>query len=249
MAKRKKKDDGHIDETWLIPYADMLTLLLALFIVLFAASNVDAQKFQKISASFNDAFKGGIGIMDQPFPVQPENPDLLETEEKKHLNQQSDLNELEEQIQTYIESNNLNDNLTTSLTSEGLLITILNDAFFASGSAKVTGETDRLAHELGSALATKTPHDVIISGHTDNLPINNAEFDSNWHLSVIRAVNFMKILLENDQLNPEYFSAKGYGEFKPIASNDTPENRQKNRRVEVLILPNEPTETERQVNY
>ena len=88
------------------------------------------------------------------------------------------------------------------------------------------------------------PRHIIISGHTDNVPIHNAQFASNWELSVMRAVNFMKVLLENPNLDPRWFSAKGYGEFKPVAPNNTPEGRMKNRRVEILILPK--TEASRQ---
>lgn len=247
VAKKKKKHDEHVDESWLIPYADMLTLLLALFIVLFAASNVDAKKFEQISASFNAALSGGTGVMEYPLPVQPADPDVSETEEKSGgQTEQEELQTLQEKIENYVEKNNLNENLSTKLTDEGLLITIMNDAFFPSGSAEVTGETERLAREISTTLTTKMPHHVIISGHTDDRPIKNAQFESNWHLSVMRAVNFMKVLLENNKLNPEHFSAKGFGEYKPVAPNDTTENRQMNRRVEVLILPNNIT-TEAQV--
>ena len=96
-----------------------------------------------------------------------------------------------------------------------------------------------LAREISELLVMNPPRNIIVSGHTDNVPIRNSQFDSNWHLSVMRAVNFMKILLENDDLDPRSFSAKGFGEFEPIASNATAEGRMKNRRVEILILPNE----------
>lgn len=81
------------------------------------------------------------------------------------------------------------------------------------------------------------PRNIIVSGHTDNVPISNADYDSNWHLSVMRAVNFMKLLLENEKLDPRAFSAKGFGEYNPVADNATEAGQQKNRRVEILILP------------
>jgi chemotaxis protein MotB len=92
---------------------------------------------------------------------------------------------------------------------------------------------------MSELLVMDPPRNIIVSGHTDNVPINNSEYDSNWHLSVMRAVNFMKILTDNKKLDPKAFSAKGFGEFTPVSSNDTNEGRQENRRVEVLILPNE----------
>ena len=81
------------------------------------------------------------------------------------------------------------------------------------------------------------PRSIVVTGHTDNVPIHNAEYASNWELSVMRAINFMKVLLANQNLQPELFTAKGYGEFQPIATNETTEGRAKNRRVEVLIQP------------
>lgn len=113
---------------------------------------------------------------------------------------------------------------------------------FDSGRADVREEDIAVAKEISDLLVTDPPHNVIISGHTDNVPIRNSNFSSNWELSVMRAVNFMKIILENEQLDPRMFSAKGFGEFQPIASNDTEEGKAKNRRVEVLILPNGKTD-------
>ena len=104
---------------------------------------------------------------------------------------------------------------------------------FNSGSADVRPEDLNIAKEISRLLEMDVPRSIIISGHTDNVPIKNANFESNWELSVMRAINFMKILLENTQL----FSAKGHGEFQSIASNATEAGRAQNRRVEILILP------------
>ena len=95
-----------------------------------------------------------------------------------------------------------------------------------------------MAKEVAKLLYTDPPHQVVVAGHADDRPISSAEYASNWELSVARAVNFMKILLENEDLDPTLFSAKGYGEYKPIVPNTSEENRAKNRRVEVLITPN-----------
>ncbi|PMC35251.1 flagellar motor protein MotB [Bacillus sp. UMB0899] len=250
MAKKKKHKhhDEHVDESWLVPYADLLTLLLALFIVLFAMSSVDAQKFQQIARSLNAAFTGGTSVLEYPSPT-PEaqteqlNMDKEQSEEnieeaQKRIEQQN-LQKVQDKINTYIKENNLESNLQTTLTDEGLMITILNDIFFDSGSADIRSKDVHLAREISELLVMNPPRNIIVSGHTDNVPINNSDFDSNWHLSVMRAVNFMKILIENDKLDAKAFSAKGFGEYKPVASNDTKEGRQKNRRVEVLVLPYE----------
>ncbi|OAT80149.1 flagellar motor protein MotB [Bacillus sp. MKU004] len=257
MRRRKKKhDDDHMDESWLIPYADLLTLLLALFIVLYAASSVDAQKFQELSESFNEVFTGGTGIMDKHSPVEPpkksevevkasaavKSDEKAEIDEKEiarqaFLKDQEELKELQEKIKEYIKTNNLEVQFITKLTDEGLLLTIRDNVLFDSGSAVVHNTDLDVAKELSELLVMNPPRNIIISGHTDNVPIRNAEFDSNWELSVMRAVNFMKIILENEELDPQWFSAKGFGEFEPVGDNTTNEGRALNRRVEVLILP------------
>ncbi|WP_456275759.1 flagellar motor protein MotB [Bacillus sp. AK128] len=250
MSKKKKKHhhEEHVDESWLIPYADLLTLLLALFIVLFASSSVDAQKFQQMAESFSSAFNGGTGLMEYPSPLPEEQPQSANKEDAQNeenenpdfdQQEQSELKQLQEKINQYINEKQLDTRLETTLTDEGLLITILNDVFFDSGVAAVKLNEESLVKDLSTLLVSDPPRNVIISGHTDNVPINNSQFDSNWHLSVMRAVNFMKLLLENEGLDERRFSAKGFGEYSPVDTNDTSEGRAKNRRVEVLILPNE----------
>jgi chemotaxis protein MotB len=250
MRRRKKKrHEEHVDESWLLPYSDLLTLLLALFIVLFASSSIDAQKFEAMSKVFSEVFHGGTGVMQHQSPVeegetfQEETKEVTEDdkEESTHAvaykKDQEELKAIQERVNNYIEENSLEGQFATKLTSEGLLLTIRDNILFPSGSATVDRKDERIAEELSRLLEMKPPRNIIISGHTDNVPIGNANFESNWELSVMRAVNFMKLLLDNPDLDPEWFSAKGFGEFEPTASNDTAEGRAKNRRVEVLILP------------
>jgi chemotaxis protein MotB len=241
MAKRKKKnDDEHMSESWLLPYSDLLTLLLALFIVLFSMSAVDAKKFQEFAQTFNDIFQGSTGVMDYSDTIQTPVPspdgkankdDILNKKDEKELKQ------VEGRINQYIEKKHLTNKITTSLTSEGLLLRIRDNVLFDSGKATIRKEDVQMARELSNLLVMNPPHQIIISGHTDNVPIKTASFESNWELSAMRAINFMKILLENPKLDPRQFSAKGYGEYQPVADNSTPEGRAKNRRVEVLIMP------------
>lgn len=270
MAKKKHHHEEHIDETWLIPYADLLTLLLALFIVLFATSSVDAKKFETLANSLSAAFNAGSGIMQNPSPteslekstVSPDNKiadpssaegkKLYENDKEKDkdfekdgqinpvmLKELNDLKELQQKINHYIQNKNLETSLQTTLTDRGLMITILDNALFASGSAQVKPEARQLATEISRLLFTDPPRQVTIAGHTDNQPINTSQFRSNWDLSAMRAINFMKILLEsNNKLEPQRFSATGYGEYRPVATNGSNDGRAKNRRVEVLILPN-----------
>lgn len=250
--KKRKKPSDHMDESWLLPYSDLLTLLLALFIVLFSMSNIDAKKFAEFSSSFSSALSGGTGVMDNPSPIEVENPKTVGTKDagtdarnkeeaaaaKKAVKEKRELQNMQSQIDTYIEDQQLNQSLQTTLTDEGLRITILDRALFDSGSATVKPESIDLARELSDLLVSDTPRKITVAGFTDNVPIGSANFDSNWDLSAMRAINFMKIVLENPSLDPANFSAQGYGEYKPVASNDTPEGKAQNRRVEVLVQPN-----------
>ena len=246
--KRKKKHhEDHMDESWLIPYADLLTLLLALFIVLFAMSSVDAVKFQQLSKAFNDVFSGGTGVFEFQSPMpegQMESPDERKEDVEKNDEEKADaakdqmeLLAIQQKVNSYIEDKKLTDKLDTKLTDEGLLLTIRDNVLFESGRAEVRNTDVNIANEIADLLVMEPPRNIIISGHTDNVPIRTARYESNWELSVMRAVEFMKIILKNGQLDPRWFSAKGFGEFQPVATNDTAEGKARNRRVEILILP------------
>lgn len=227
MSNRRhhKKHDEHIDESWLIPYADLLTLLLALFIVLFAASTIDAQKYNALREALNAAFQGASsGIMDQDAP------DIIEFEVPRS---DQNLQELQQQLNDYIEENDLGLVLATNLHDYSLTLTIRDHVMFDSGSAIVRPEFIYVIHEIASIIEEFPVYNIVVSGHTDNVPISSSEFESNWDLSSGRALNFMKLLLQNDNIKAERFSMAGYGEYRPVASNNTAEGRALNRRVEV----------------
>ena len=238
--KKHKKHEEHIDESWLVPYADILTLLLALFIVLFASSSVDQTKLEQMSAVFNEIFTSGTGVMDNPAVVQTVNgsSSQLQSGASKYMEDQDRLKESQNRVEEFIAINELEKQFETKMTDEGLLITIRDSVLFDMGRAELKAEYATIADELSQLLMFDPPRNIVITGHTDNVPINTNEFDSNWDLSVMRAVNFMKeVVSGNEELDSKYFSVKGYGEYSPIASNDTEEGREKNRRVEVLVQP------------
>ena len=233
---KKKKHDEHIDETWLIPYSDMLTLLFALFIVLFAMSSIDAAKFKQMAVAFRSELAGGTGNKEFLSDQKPnEEKELSEAEVKQQ--EMNELKAVQKGIDKYIEENKLSSSFKTDLTEKGLKVTILENVLFDSGKADVKLESLNIAKEMSNLLVSTSPREITVSGHTDNVPIANAQFASNWELSTQRAVNFMQVLLQNKELQPEKFSAVGYGEYRSIAPNDTQEGKAKNRRVEVFILP------------
>ncbi|XEC94936.1 flagellar motor protein MotB [Paenibacillus tarimensis] len=256
MSKKHKHNDHeeHADETWLIPYADLLTLLLALFIVLYAMSSVDAKKFEELSQAFSVAFNTGSGVLDNMALIttgqqldnkdkDKRNDDGMKSKEQQQKErqelikkEQEDLEKLKRQLDQYIKSNGLTTQLETKLNHSMLMITISDNALFASGSATLKKESRELAVAIGDMLVKHPDYDIIVAGHTDNQPIRNAEFESNWELSSKRAIRFMNILLENPKLESKRFSAVAYGEFQPVDTNDSELGRAKNRRVEVSII-------------
>ena len=242
MAKKAKrhKHEEHVDESWLVPYADILTLLLALFIVLFASSSVDQDKLERMSAVFNQVFEGGTGVFDNPSPTESIDATSQDVQEavNRYAEDQKQLSETQEKVEQLIAVNELENQFQATMTDDGLLITIRDSVLFESGKADIRPEQRDVATDLGNILNFDPARNVIITGHTDNVPIANSTFDSNWELSVSRALNFLKIIINsNDELDAKYFSVKGFGEYSPIASNDTNEGRAQNRRVEVLVQP------------
>src|SRR5699024_6135349 len=215
------------------------------------------QKYKELSQVFKNEFSGGEGILeykDSPVKheeglITDEDTNKNQDNEKEHdqnkaAAEREELEVLQQKINNFIKGNNLAESLETALTDEGLLITILNDVLFNSGSAEVKADGRDIIRNISAFLHTDPPHQVVVSGHADDRPIHNVEFASNWELSVIRAVNFMGLLLVNDNLDVERISAKGFGEHQTLLTDTSEENRAKNRRVEVLILPNYDLQTE-----
>lgn len=256
--KRHEPHEEHPDESWLLPYSDLMTLLLALFITLFAMSSLDASKFQQMAAAMNAAFTGGTGVLDQnameetsgqtpksddnetpasaALPADNTQKSKESLREKLKQQEQENLEKLKRQLDSYIKNNGLSQQLATKLNQSQLSITISDNTLFASGRATVKPESRVLAKSISNILQQFPDYDIIVSGHTDNIPISNSQYESNWNLSSDRALNFMKILLLNNKLDPRKFSAIGYGQYRPVASNSTNLGRAENRRVEVSII-------------
>lgn len=240
--KRHKPHEEHASEAWLLPYSDLLTLLLALFIVLFAVSQTDQQKVTEMAQAFSSAFhSGGPSMFDQAGPNVSKSatmPDDTSAANKDYVQENQQLEDVKKTLDGYIKNNGLESELSTAMTEEGLMIRIKEQALFPSGSAELVGDSQKIGPVIASLLST-IPQRVVISGHTDNVPIATEQFPSNWELSSQRAVNFMRfVLAQNNKLQPARFSAVGNGEYKPVADNATETGRTQNRRVEVLISRN-----------
>ena len=238
--KRGKPHEEELNEAWLLPYSDLMTLLLALFIALFAMSQTDASKMQALAQAFTAAFNMGgpsffSGMGPSTAPSPPTMTNGANTADAAYMKENQDLSEAQKKLDQYIKDNNLQDQVSTELTEEGLMVRLKEKALFSSGSAVLQGDAEKIVPVIAGVLAS-LPERVTISGHTDNVPIATAQYPSNWELSSARAVSLMRGLMgAQPSLNPARFSALGYSEYRPIASNDTAEGRAQNRRVEVFI--------------
>lgn len=244
MAKKKhaKPHEEENGEAWLLPYSDLMTLLLALFIALFAISQTDQKKMTALAQAFSAAFNmGGPSFFDNAGPNVGRRSEMISDEDQgnqAYLAENQQLEELQKKMQEYIEQNNLEDQLSTQLAEEGLMIRIKERALFPSGSAQLVGQAKSIVPVVAGLLAS-IPERVVISGHTDNVPISNAQYPSNWELSSSRAMTLMKaVLAANNGLNPARFSAVGYSEYRPIADNNSEAGKAQNRRVEIFIARN-----------
>ncbi len=247
MSKKKAHHEEHVDEAWLLPYADLLTLLLALFIVMFAMSKVDKEKFEKLSEQFSIIFAGGSGNMEKDGnSVIP-----LENSGQKNNNsglsnsqiEEDKMEEIKRSIDKEINSEGYGDRVKVSISKEGLEISIQDVVLFDSGDAKVLKGVSPLLMQIAKTLSD-LDNSIKVVGHTDNRPINNGKFRSNWDLSAMRAINVMNFLIDQGKLQPKRFSIQGYGQFLPKYDNSTEDGRSKNRRVEIFLIRKYPSESE-----
>ena len=247
MTRPAGKGHGSRDR-WLVSYADFITLLFAFFVVLYSASKADLKKQQQISHSINAAFQAlGIfgnsngppgntqsaGRADQP--VLPATMVMGEHVLSPSRVQQ-DLGQIRREMEQLLSNQIAKNTVSVQMGRDGLIISLREAGFFNSGSATPRPETLPTIRLIATALG-RAPFDLRIEGHTDNIPIHNAEFDSNWELSSARATRIARLFLDLKAIPPERLSAAGYAEYHPVASNETAEGRAMNRRVDLVVLP------------
>ncbi|MFZ5352074.1 MAG: OmpA family protein [Bacillota bacterium] len=239
MARKKAPEEGKKGAPeWLATYGDMMTLLLCFFVLLFAMSSIDAQKFEALVQSLS----GAIGVLDSGSTVQlqpminsyPNDSPIEDEDEYKQAAEEEELDELKQQIEEFLEENQLQDSIVLEINERGLLVRFLDKVLFDSGKADLRPEALEIMNMVAELL-NENSRNIRIEGHTDNRPINTARFPSNWELSTQRACNVLKYLIQKNVL-PERLAPTGYADTKPIDTNDTPEGRQNNRRVDIIIL-------------
>lgn len=242
MSKKKHEHVNH--ERWLISYADFITLLFAFFVVLFSASQSDKKKAQQVEYSIHSAFQTmGIFAMASSSPnVQnaggaPNTATVMMGDDLDvSPKTMADLNKMKSQLDNLLSAEIAHKSVSVKVGRDGLIISLRAAGFFESGSAKPIPASMHTLLAIGSALAI-TPYDVRIEGHTDNVPIHNGVYQSNWELSTGRATELTQLFIENSHVVPSHLSAAGYAEFHPVASNATESGRNRNRRVDIIVLP------------
>jgi chemotaxis protein MotB len=243
MRNRRKSDRGRVShERWLVSYADFITLLFAFFVVLYAFSKADQKKQSEMAAAVNTAFKtlsvmpGEQHTTSRTSQAPEAMNAFLNAEMVSPAKARDDLEQMRHQLIQSLSKEISQQSISVEMTREGLVISLREAGFFNSGSATPRPESLPILRQIADRL-NRSPYDMRVEGHTDNVPIHTAEFESNWELSSARATHIARIFLELKAITPERLSAAGFAEFHPVASNDTAEGRAKNRRVDLVILP------------
>lgn len=235
MRKKKEHHEEHVDESWLIPYGDMLTLLLALFIVMFAMSELDKAKFKSVSEDFNVIFSGGSGVMTENGSTGFVADESKPAPTADNVVEDKKMKEVMGTLQQEIKKRGYSDNVKLNLNDEGLGISIQDVVLFNSGDARVLKEVEPLLLQI-SSMIHKLDNNVKVVGHTDNIPISNEKFHSNWELSAMRAINVMNFMADAGGIDPGKLSIEAYAEHMPKYDNSTEEGRARNRRVEIFVV-------------
>lgn len=266
MARKKKESGGGGGSpAWMSTFSDLMNLLLCFFVLLFAFSSTDAEKFAEISASFKNSFsifEGGaqaigegklvsqgasqmdklseyFSEMEMVFQEDHDESDEEKEYEEQQLEEAKEATEtLYEEVVEAAEEKNVEDSISVSMDENYQYVRIsLNGAvLFDSGSADIKKEAIAIINKVGDILKVYDKHLIKIEGHTDNVPISgNGKYESNMWLSTARATRVFEYLVEEKGLNPKTLEASGRGEYEPLADNSTPEGRAKNRRVEIKI--------------
>jgi len=233
-----EEEGGEEDaERWLITYADMITLLMAFFIMMYAMSKVDQGHFSALATSVRAEF-AGTGVPAGP-DVTLVNQGVATSLGIVNGTRFGLQDNVEKGLDKALARTGLRKHVQVLEIDGNLVIRLLDDkVLFASGSARLTQENRELLSRIATILRV-LPFAVRIEGHTDNVPIHTRAFPSNWELSTRRATNVVLYLVRTQALPADQFSAAGYADTKPVAPNDTAANREKNRRIDIVIFTRE----------
>lgn len=227
MPRKKKKGDDINPNAWLDTYADTITLLLTFFILLYSMSSVDANKLKELSYALQKSLKGNTKV-EEIVDI-----DQLSIGTKEDIEQTQD--DLIEKLNETIEANSFTDTVKIREEDNGVVLQLDETILFDSGKADLKKNSQKVLNMV-TKIIEDVPNDVLIEGNTDDIPMYNEKFQSNWELSTARAVSVVKYFVSVKKLNPTRFAVKGYGEYNPLVKNNSAKNRAINRRVDILIV-------------
>lgn len=257
-GRRGAHGGGHEnEERWLLTYADMITLLLALFVVLFAISSVNVSKLKTLQQSLREAFSGKVAdggeailetgnsvsvkTLDSAPKIIPKTPSIGTPPSAsaqaalEARREEDELQRLKRMLDAYAVAHGFKAQVETTVTRRGLIVRLLTDnVLFDSGLASLKPQGLPLLGEVGTLLGVDRVHPVVVEGHTDDVPIATSRFASNWELSTARASQVVRHLIGRN-VPDRRFAASGYADLRPIASNGTSSGRARNRRVEIVL--------------
>ena len=245
----KKKHAEHVNhERWLVSYADLLTLLFAFFVVLFASSVSDKKKTAAMAAAMQSAFSdngafdahaktpplepGAGNSQGAPAPLMMPLPSSPEPGGTGAVGPKASPRAIETAVQKAVSGDALQGSASVHSDSTGTVISLSDAGLFASGSADLNPAAFSLLHKIAISLPER---ELRVEGHTDNQPIHSDRFRSNFELSTARAAAVAEALMKASRIAPSHFTLAGYGEFRPAASNSSAEGRAKNRRVDIVV--------------
>jgi chemotaxis protein MotB len=245
MRRKKHKSGNH--ERWLVSYADFVTMIFALFVVLFSSARKDSARQADMASAIASAFTQ-LGLF-APHSTTP--PMTAQSSASAHsvavvpnnasdfvgtAQQRTDLLNLKKRLETELATEIAKQTVALRLSKDGLVISLLEAGFFDSGSAMYKPASAPIIARIASRLKT-LPNEIRIEGHTDEVPIHSAQFASNWELSTTRATTIARLFIEQYQFDPQKMSAAGYAQYRPFTSNNSEEGRAHNRRVDIVVLP------------
>lgn len=255
MAKKRQEEPAK-GAGWMNTFCDLMTLLLCFFVLLFSMSEIDAEKFEQLAKSLASSYSildGGaeaigdgklisngvsqLNDLAEYYNTMGQLAEEVEDAEEISLQQKgfNESEEMSEQIEEMLKNANIAKEVDMDFTAQYVSLTLNGSLLFDSGSAELKNEVKPMIKKVGVILTRYENNIIEIEGHTDNVPISNANFGSNDELSSFRALSVFQYLLETTDLNPAKIKHSGRGEYIPIADNSTAEGRSRNRRVEIKI--------------
>jgi chemotaxis protein MotB len=233
--KRKQEEEHNNNERWLLTYADLITLLMIFFVIMYAMSNVDAKKYRQLSDTLKESFGA------QTF-TNSQDGSSIDTTESDIINSGDFTEQLDpgllaaaEDMKRLLKEKGLEGKVSVNIRERGVVIGLLNTVLFEPGSANIREEAKDTLIVIGQIAKTADNY-IRVEGHADDIPINTPRFPSNWELSMTRATEVLKLLISESGVSPETISAVGYGEYRPSVPNTSAENRAFNRRVDIILL-------------